>query len=309
MCWRSFPLVSPRTGTPVSTCPNDGFRLSTISDAIKSNPDSFVSLPFQNPNTTPFGLICRGSLKRATAQGVVTVAWDESRFVDPNGGNYTLWGSPPAGPPRRVEVIGRATWGAAPPITGGRVWDFHTTALGASPPYRILSIPSNDSTPLADVLKWMTVHHTKDPAQSSAATVRSLQCKHQLKGGGTGGTYADIGYHFVIDADGKIYEGRPLGIKGSHVEQFNGGNIGIVLAGEFHPSWTGPADIPTSAALNSLYRLVEVLALRFGIRSVWTHQARKMQSMPQGKPTECPGATLIPHVNAVLRVRYPGPPA
>jgi len=149
----------------------------------------------------------------------------------------------------------------------------------------------------------MTVHHTTDPASNSYTTARDVQTKHQTERG-----YADIGYHYVIDANGAIYEGRPLGVKGSHAELFNGGNVGIVLAGDFE-SRAGNVwdpDVPTTAALNALDNLVDVLALRFDIQSVWSHQERKNQAGAGN--TECPGDNLITHVHSVLRAGYPGPP-
>lgn len=41
--------------------------------------------------------------------------------------------------------------------------------------------------------------------------------------------WADIGYHYAISCSGEIYEGRDIRFKGSHVADFNSGNIGIVL--------------------------------------------------------------------------------
>jgi hypothetical protein len=41
--------------------------------------------------------------------------------------------------------------------------------------------------------------------------------------------FDDIGYHFGIDCQGNIYEGRDVRLKGSSVHNFNTGVIGIVL--------------------------------------------------------------------------------
>jgi hypothetical protein len=41
--------------------------------------------------------------------------------------------------------------------------------------------------------------------------------------------FSDIGYHFGIDCQGQILEGRDIRLKGSHVLRFNTGVIGIVL--------------------------------------------------------------------------------
>ena len=43
--------------------------------------------------------------------------------------------------------------------------------------------------------------------------------------------WKDIGYHFLIDRDGKVMPGRPLEKEGAHVMGHNTGTIGIALFG------------------------------------------------------------------------------
>lgn len=43
--------------------------------------------------------------------------------------------------------------------------------------------------------------------------------------------WSDIGYHFLIDRDGTVIEGRPLEKIGAHVKGHNTGSIGISLFG------------------------------------------------------------------------------
>lgn len=43
--------------------------------------------------------------------------------------------------------------------------------------------------------------------------------------------WSDIGYHFLIDRDGTVIEGRPLERVGAHVKGHNTGTIGISLFG------------------------------------------------------------------------------
>jgi hypothetical protein len=207
-------------------------------------------------------------------------------------------------------VIGPQAWGARSPEViqddgegGERIYEFHEVHRGevARFPYDAAGVPTNEINPLAAVLRWITIHQSLDPAQGSPETVRGIQDKHiddEVEGEGAA---ADVAYHFVVDDDGSIYEGRPLGIKGSHTALFNGGNVGIVMAGDFERP---PIVFPTVAALDSLHRLIEVLSLRFGIRSVWGHRQRKHQNGTSS--TACPGARLIPHVNTQLRPLYPG---
>lgn len=43
--------------------------------------------------------------------------------------------------------------------------------------------------------------------------------------------WSDIGYHYLIDRNGKVAEGRPLSRTGAHVRGHNKGTIGISLFG------------------------------------------------------------------------------
>ncbi len=46
--------------------------------------------------------------------------------------------------------------------------------------------------------------------------------------------FSDVGYHWVITADGTIQEGRPEEEIGAHVEGHNADSIGICLTGLSH---------------------------------------------------------------------------
>ena len=43
--------------------------------------------------------------------------------------------------------------------------------------------------------------------------------------------WSDIGYHYVIDINGNLQEGRPLTRAGAHVRGYNKGSIGIAYVG------------------------------------------------------------------------------
>ena len=306
MCWTRYAVTVQNPSGSAYTCPHDSFDWTTIVTAIDTAEATFLSapLPPQDPTVTPSTLLCRGieASLLPTEYGDVQVYWDESRFAHPDSGDYALWGTDAAGSVHTVTVIGRDTWGAAAPRPGpGKEYKFHTTAVGASPVYTF-PIPNNEVTPLTDTLTWITIHHSTDSPSNSFATAIDLQNKHFIDIADTG-PGADVGYHFIVDGNGDVYEGRPIGIKGSQVTKWNGGNIGIVLAGDFERPVIG--DTPTPAQLTSMNALVDTLAARFSVNSVWWHQERK--KLVSTVPTECPGARLIPLLPP-LRTTYPGPP-
>ena len=100
-----------------------------------------------------------------------------------------------------------------------------------------------------------------------------------------GRRFADVAYHFLIDSDGLIYEGREIDIRGAHVQGFNTGSVGIVLLGNFN-------DIePAQTQTESLEKLIDYLRYTYEIRYLAGHKDYPDQS-PDG--TECPGDNLYP---------------
>ena len=83
------------------------------------------------------------------------------------------------------------------------------------------------------------IHHTATPngyaSNQVAGIIRSLYL-YQTRGNGL----ADLAFNYLVDAQGRIYEGRYGGIDqnvvGSHTAGFNTGTVGIALIGNFSKS-------------------------------------------------------------------------
>ena len=99
----------------------------------------------------------------------------------------------------------------------------------------------------------ITIHHTETGSSNPAAQLRSIQAYHISKG------WCDIGYHFLVGADGRLYEGRPLEIRGVHTLSNNTGNVGIAFVGSFDGS------PPSDAMLDIVARLMGTLSRLYGI--------------------------------------------
>ena len=112
----------------------------------------------------------------------------------------------------------------------------------------------------------LTVHHTAtaNGDEKPAATVRAIYHQHAVTN-----AWGDIGYHFLIDEKGQIYEGRHSGegdtpahdeegrvVTAFHAGGFNSGNLGISLIGNLVDQG------PTPAARDALTRLVQSM-IRF----------------------------------------------
>ncbi|MFC6269827.1 peptidoglycan recognition protein family protein [Frigoriflavimonas asaccharolytica] len=103
-----------------------------------------------------------------------------------------------------LHIVNRKSWKARLPQTGGN--------------YSYEEIAKNPK----DYYDTIVIHHSGNA--KSYPSVREIQDEHMDKM-----DKADIGYHFAINRYGKIFEGRPINIKGAHVDLANTAKIGIVL--------------------------------------------------------------------------------
>lgn len=129
-------------------------------------------------------------------------------------------------------------------------------------------------------VQYVTVHHDgMDPfygtdARSTAARLEAIRRAHRNKGWG------DIGYHFAVDREGRVWEGRPLAWQGAHVKNHNEGNIGVVALGNFD------RQTPTPAQLQALNRIVSHLLRRYNV------PLARLKTHQEWSATACPGINL-----------------
>lgn len=82
-------------------------------------------------------------------------------------------------------------------------------------------------------IKAIFVHHTasqEDAMEDSYAAMRAIYYYHTVTRG-----WGDIGYNYLIDEDGRIFEGRYGGDKvvGAHTANFNVGTVGVAVIGNY----------------------------------------------------------------------------
>lgn len=102
------------------------------------------------------------------------------------------------------------------------------------------------------------IHHTVTPnkPEDPVAIVRAILRYHAVSR-----EWGDIGYNFLIDHQGNIYEGRKGGdgVVGVHAGRYNYGSIGIALMGDYRSAQMTPA------MKEALVSLMAWEADRFGI--------------------------------------------
>lgn len=89
--------------------------------------------------------------------------------------------------------------------------------------------------------------------------------------------WSDIGYHYVIELDGTIYQGRPLERPGAHTRGHNDDSIGICYVGG---GVTDPSDTRTPEQKRALYALTDDLIRRFPGATVHGHREFASKACP-----------------------------
>jgi N-acetyl-anhydromuramyl-L-alanine amidase AmpD len=93
--------------------------------------------------------------------------------------------------------------------------------------------------------------------------------------------WSDIGYHFLIDRNGKVGAGRPLEKVGAHVVNHNSGTIGISLFGGYEAASTDDfLENFTSAQDAALRQLIQDLGSRFSINRLTGHNEYANKACP-----------------------------
>ncbi|MFN0131376.1 MAG: peptidoglycan recognition family protein [Phycisphaerales bacterium] len=133
----------------------------------------------------------------------------------------------------------------------------------------------------------ITIHHSAIASSGlrsktdSARMLESIRRDHTgSRTDASGRNWADIGYHYIIDPSGRVWEGRSVVYQGAHVRLNNENNLGIMMMGNFEE------EQPTAEARAALDGFVGSQMKRYGVpvSRVFTHQ--------EIMPTACPGRNL-----------------
>lgn len=184
----------------------------------------------------------------------------------------------------RPSFVSRVTWGCPYP-TGN---------------------PSNPGwVPSITIPTHLVVHHSAGPNSSNdwAAIVRSYWVLHVNTNG-----WSDIGYNWLIDANGVLYQGRQFhsngsdDVLGAHFSGTNGNTMGVCVMGTY---------TSTSPTLNAFRSLVRILAYKASQKNIaplgssyHSNSGLTLNNICGHRDgvgvTECPGTNLY---NQLLPVR------
>jgi uncharacterized protein with LGFP repeats len=162
----------------------------------------------------------------------------------------------------------------------------------------------------------MFVHHTAGTndytCSQSASVVRGVFLYHVQSNG-----WNDIGYHFLVDKCGTVFEGRAGGIDkpvlGAHTYGFNTGTSSVSVLGDYSTATTNAA-VRESVAKVAAWKLglygldpTGTVVLTAGADNGKYQAGQKVtlnriSGHRDGYPTECPGQRLyddLPEIRAL----------
>jgi hypothetical protein len=189
--------------------------------------------------------------------------------------------------PKPGESVGECTPPPAPP----------ETAYGGPVPFaRPRSTWAHGTPDYSDMdrmlpPKYITIHHDGMTPYWGLTETEARERLELIRNGHRGKGWSDIGYHYIVDRSGVVWQGRDVTRwQGAHVKFRNENNIGVMCLGNFM------LQAPSPAQVASLNRTVAQLRAYYKLRAnvVKTHQ-----EWP-GAQTLCPGTYLQAQVN-VLR--------
>ena len=75
-----------------------------------------------------------------------------------------------------------------------------------------------------DDIEVLIIHHSASPRNITTSQIRHWHVK--------GRGWSDIGYNYVIEAEGEVVIGRPLSLVGAHCKGHNHNSIGVCVVGD-----------------------------------------------------------------------------
>ncbi|MEB8343181.1 peptidoglycan recognition protein family protein [Streptomyces endophyticus] len=206
-----------------------------------------------------------------------------------------------AAPVKRVAAVGGRVPAARPRIVPRGRW-----LAGAETYHR-------DPVRYGDRVKAVFLHHTDSPNDYDCADapriIRYLYAG-QAGGGASGGKeWDDIGYNFLVDRCGTVYEGRAGGIGrpviGAHAQGFNRNTAGIAAIGTFTEGTPVPKAMTDAIAAVAAWKLgLSGIDPRSHVRLVSSndlarfragtaHEFSAVSGHRDGYETFCPGLALM----------------
>ncbi|MCU1497053.1 MAG: repeat protein [Acidimicrobiales bacterium] len=219
-----------------------------LAGEASEGPDTAVG----RPGAGPLWLGADGvaSVRVTLVRGLVSDVQLDAMTFDPRSG-------PGAGTRAVTAGIARpATPAGGPPI--------HLRSTWASRGWMYATKDCEAGPKVSKTFSHGIVHHTVGSNSYAPGDVPGLLAGiYYFHTDGRG--WCDIGYNYIVDRFGGVWEARLGGldniITGGHAQGFNRFSVGVSLLGQFHPGETPAAAVPSAAMMAGLR---DVLAWKLG---------------------------------------------
>ena len=123
-----------------------------------------------------------------------------------------------------------------------------------------------------ETIKYLVIHHSQREIDSA----KSIKKRHLKRG------WEDIGYHYIINKNGRITKGRNTKYIGAHVKGHNRNSLGICIIGNFDK------EKPTEKQIKKLLKFLKRLSKKHNIenKNILGHREFK------GVTKTCPGKNI-----------------
>lgn len=95
--------------------------------------------------------------------------------------------------------------------------------------------------------QYLVVHHSEVVTRHTILDIHRWHLKKN---------WAGVAYHFFIDKEGEIFEGRPIETVGAHAYGFNQKSVGICLEGDFNKEMVNQKQLDSAVILFALLSLI-----------------------------------------------------
>jgi hypothetical protein len=211
--------------------------------------------------------------------------------------------------------------------TSGRVKDCQDAVKNYADEFRTVRTVTTDGSghrylwpqSYSTTIRLVVVHHTAmEVATDTRPAIERMRALYQYHAKSKG--WGDIGYHYVIDENGQIYQGRAGGeyVVAGHTYCNNVGTIGVALMGN------SDVEKPTQVQMKSLQWLLDTLGKEYNIdytRNVIFHGKTLAPIVGHRElvSTSCPGYYVfnvldqiranVRQGNLAMDILFPPPPA
>lgn len=142
------------------------------------------------------------------------------------------------------------------------------------------------------VVEYLVVHHSASDKHVGREDIRTW---HLERG------WDDIGYHWLVNQQGQLTEGRAETIPGAHARGLNFRSLGICCIGHYEQ------ECPSEEMIRALVEILTRLCFQYklGAERIIGH-SETANLAPEATRTQCPGqalAELLPTVRQLVQAQ------